>query len=471
MGMQELYDVTNVYSIKPTSYFTPNKKYAMKKTYVLLVVMLLFKGQSFAQLWNELGSGANALKANFEILSVVGDVAGNVYAVGQFTDGATFSDGHQYVAMWNGTTWSKVGTGINALDTFCGLEALYPDEVGNMYVAGIIDTTGTWEVAKWNGTTWSQVGTGSNALKANNGINAMRRDGGNLYVGGDFTDGSGNTYIAKWDGTTWTELGSGFNGTIRSIATDPSGNVYAIGDFTDGSIPGLHYVAKWNGTTWSQLGSGNINIVHHVASDPSGNIYLATYGDVEKWNGSSWTVIGTLGDVNVVISDAHGTIYAAGNFEDANGKKCVMSWDGSFWNEVGISSNAINANGKILTMCIDVNGNMYAAGQFKNSLGYYYVAKRAAPSGVKNLNGSTLNDLHVYPNPANSLVTFSYSMPNAGALRIVISNVLGEKVAELNGNNTLGDLYWNTDLAPRGVYMYAATVNDKIVRIGKLIVQ
>ena len=178
-------------------------------------------------MWSELGSGTTALNANNEILSTCTDPTGNIYAVGAFTDGTTSLTGHQYVAKWDGATWSKVGTGSNALDTNSSLSSICSDVAGNIYVAGIATANG-WQVAKWNGTTWGQLGTGSSALNANSWFSKMCIDGsGNIYVAGNFTDSSGNCYVAKWNGTAWTELGGGLNGSITSICLDGSGNVYA----------------------------------------------------------------------------------------------------------------------------------------------------------------------------------------------------------------------------------------------------
>jgi hypothetical protein len=73
-------------------------------------------------------------------------------------------------------------------------------------------------IAEWDGTTWTNVGTGVGGLNSvgNPGaVYALAACGSNLYVGGDFTTAGGNTNangIAKWDGKQWTTLQGGLIG-------------------------------------------------------------------------------------------------------------------------------------------------------------------------------------------------------------------------------------------------------------------
>ena len=114
------------------------------------------------------------------------------------------------------------------------------------------------KIYKWDGTYWTELGTGSNALNANAFITTITTDpSGNVYAGGWFTNPAGRYYVAKWNGTAWAELGSGTNALnanslINTIVSDAAGNIYAAGTFRNSL--GKNYVAKWNGTTWSEVG-------------------------------------------------------------------------------------------------------------------------------------------------------------------------------------------------------------------------
>lgn len=105
-------------------------------------------------------------------------------------------------------------------------------------------------IAKWNGSSWSALGSGLNG-----NVYALAVSGTNLYVAGAFTTagGSAANYVARWDGNSWSALGSGVAGgypysstAVYALAVSGS-NVYAVGNFsTAGDIP-ANYIAKWDG--------------------------------------------------------------------------------------------------------------------------------------------------------------------------------------------------------------------------------
>lgn len=233
--------------------------------------------------WSRVGSGVHALHINSYINSICIDKFGNLYAAGEFTDSAVFPNGHAYVAKWDGATWSELGTNSNALNADAMINSIIADTMGNIYAAGNFRSYpgGFAYVAKWNGTNWSELGSGSNALHANQPIWAITQDkAGNIYAGGYFTDPLGYSYVAQWNGLTWSELGVGSNALnpnydILSICTDGNNNVYAAGDFR---IGGKMYVAKWNGANWSELGTGSNALnangdIFALCADAAFNIY------------------------------------------------------------------------------------------------------------------------------------------------------------------------------------------------------
>ncbi|MCU7550890.1 hypothetical protein OCK74_17350 [Chitinophagaceae bacterium LB-8] len=101
-----------------------------------------------------------------------------------------------------------------------------------------------------NGTSWSELGTGTNALNANDYIGCLATDAsGKVYAGGSFRNDSGECYLAKWNGSSWTETGTGAgalhaNNTIKTVVVKNETEVYAAGIFTDAG--GSCYVARWN---------------------------------------------------------------------------------------------------------------------------------------------------------------------------------------------------------------------------------
>src|SRR5262245_3005835 len=60
-------------------------------------------------------------------------------------------------------------------------------------------------IARWDGTSWSALGTGVGGLGST--VYALATDSsGNLCAGGFF---GGLNYVARWDGTSWSALGYG----------------------------------------------------------------------------------------------------------------------------------------------------------------------------------------------------------------------------------------------------------------------
>ncbi len=229
--------------------------------------------------WSELG-GANSLGANGFISSVIADAQGNIYATGSFTN----ASGKYYVAKWDGTSWSELG-GVNSLSANGSIVSLYVDATGNIYAGGTFTngssiTNGKNYVAKFNGTSWSELG-GLNALSANGFILKITSDvNNNIYASGQFYDSNSKDYVAKFDGTSWSALGGtslAAIGAIEGLETDAAGNVYCGGLFYNGSHN--YYVAKFDGLNWSELGGNNSlhgnSGISGIIVDANNNIYTA----------------------------------------------------------------------------------------------------------------------------------------------------------------------------------------------------
>ena len=300
---------------------------------------------------------------------------------------------------WDGSSWSILGTGANALDGNGAIWALTTDDSGNVYAAGdFINAAQKRYVAKWNGTSWSELKTSTNSLNANRAIYSISTDkAGNVYAAGDFANGGGKQYVAKWDGASWTELGglSALNATtmIKTITTDLSGNVYAAGSLFNSTIGG--YIAKWDGSSWSPVGTGtnalraNNNTIQSITVTPAGRLYAT--GDfrnslakpyVAEWNGSTWNepgngsrALNAEGSINALCADAAGNIYAGGDFwNQTSGYHSVAKWNGTAWAELGDGSTIFSPTGEIHSMATDPAGNVYAAGNYSNMNSRYNVS-------------------------------------------------------------------------------------------------
>jgi trimeric autotransporter adhesin len=225
--------------------------------------------------WSPLGSGMNS--GSVWALTVFDDGSSGgpaLYAGGTFTMAGGVNA--NYIAKWDGTAWSALGSGVSDPDP-TGVFALtvFDDGSGGgpaLYVGGIFTTAGgvpANHIAKWDGTAWSALGSGmDNVVLGFTEFDDDSDDGPALYVGGDFTTAGGvpANRIAKWDGTVWSPLGNGMNGEVHALAVfdDGSGGgsaLYAGGVFSTAGTVRAIGIAKWDGTAWSAVGGGVDNRV------------------------------------------------------------------------------------------------------------------------------------------------------------------------------------------------------------------
>jgi hypothetical protein len=286
--------------------------------------------------WNTVDKGArgygntivNALGQYNNQLIVGGgdfDTVGNVVA----------SD----IATWNGAAWDSIGSGINQ-SPFSNAVYAIDSMNGDLYAGGWFDSIGKKimnNIAMWNGTTWSALTSGVNG--ANTSVYAMIVYNGKLVVAGSFSTAGGNpaNNIAQWDGTTWSTLGSGTNGPGIFALTVYKGNLIVAGHFSTAGGNPANSIAQWNGTSWSSLGSGlkyygdgwvdalavyNNKLYAGGEFDSAGSIKV---NNIAQWDGTSWSDLGSgigiVNDTNGVYALAvyNGALYAGGQFQSAGG--------------------------------------------------------------------------------------------------------------------------------------------------------
>jgi trimeric autotransporter adhesin len=196
------------------------------------------------QNWHALGAGMadGAVRA----LAVCGT---NLYA------GGSFGNPGPRIARWDGNAWFPLGGGVGA-----GSVWAMAIQDTNLFIGGDFDRvnngTGYNYVAKWNGSTWSRVGS-YGAYGTDNPVMAMTAIGNVVYFGGDFTKaGGGNAgYFAKWNGSSWSGVGGGLDYWVTALANDGT-NIYVGGMFANTGSTNASCIAKWSGAAWSPLGSG-----------------------------------------------------------------------------------------------------------------------------------------------------------------------------------------------------------------------
>jgi hypothetical protein len=325
--------------------------------------------------WTALGSGISGLSSGVRALAAFDDGSGPaLYAGGSFGNAGGVTV--QYIAKWDGSTWSAVGSGVDEPILTLGV---FDDGTGPaLYAGGTFAAAGglvASNIAKWNGSSWSSLGNGVNST-----VYALTTfddgDGPALYTGGSFTVAGGGPAerIAKWDGGSWAGLGRGANDYIKALTVFDDGNgpaLYVGGYLTlIGDVPAKR-IAKWDGQVWSALGSGigGGESLHEVAAmtvfDDGGGPALYVGGDftiaggshIAKWDGSTWTSFGgvwadpleTEARVNAlaVFDDGSGpALYVGGEFTEAGGVAAnhIARWNGSSWSPLAGGMNGpVNA--------------------------------------------------------------------------------------------------------------------------------
>ena len=120
--------------------------------------------------------------------------------------------------------WDHLGHGHSADHPALNdnVTSLNTDNPGILYVGGPFTNAGGKAnadyLAKWDGSTWSAV-NGSVAI--NGAVDAIAYHAGHVYVGGEFTNVGGNpgiNFLAEWTGTTWRSPCGGNNPITAHVA-------------------------------------------------------------------------------------------------------------------------------------------------------------------------------------------------------------------------------------------------------------
>jgi hypothetical protein len=338
--------------------------------------------------WSALGAGIGGVPPGYlPTVSALTVSDSDLYVGGFFTTVGGIAA--NYIARWNGSNWSPLGSGMSGgpLGSFPVVFGLAVSG-GDAYAGGRFTNAGGTTanyIAKWDGSTWSALGLGMNS-----NVSALATSGSELYVGGDFSTAGGiaASYIAKWNGSAWSTLGSGMNNHVRALVVSGS-ELYGGGDFTTAGGSAANYIAKWDGSTWSALGLGMNNYVRALALSGSelyagGAFTRATNSDgvavrvngIAKWNGSGWSALGLgINGITDALAVSGSDLYAGGSFTTAGGiaANFIAKWDGNSWSALGSGMS-------FTAQALAVSGSdIYAGGEFTMAGGKVsaYVAKWA----------------------------------------------------------------------------------------------
>jgi len=242
----------------------------------------------------------------------VNPINGYVVIGGNFTNWAGVA-ACDNIAMWNGSAWVGVGSGLNGI-----VYGLAFDALGNLYGVGAFTADGgaanVRRVFKWNGTAYSELGNGG--VSGGDVLCITIGPDGRIYCGGDATTWGGTSInrCAAWSGSAWESLGTGFNDTVSSLVFVPrqkfqnSGTVgdqlVAGGQFTtaDGIALNAQSLALWNAGRWVSTDlilTADVAVdVVCMACDPSGTLYIG-FTDTNTMTAAGSTTITNSGTASV----------------------------------------------------------------------------------------------------------------------------------------------------------------------------
>lgn len=281
----------------------------------------------------------------------------NTVAVLKVHDGALYGvTSNNQLFRWDGSNLNFItgpGGNIWALESY-----------NNELIAGGSGSNVNY-IAKWDGITWSQVGNGFNAY-----VHSLKTYNGYLYAGGEFTFSGGNpaNSIARWDGANWSALGGGITCPSYSSVftiTGNNNNIYVGGNFCQAGGQPASFIAQWNGSIWSTLGSGVNNGVSALAifkndlyeaggSQYAGGIlvnYIAKWGISTGIKENSFSGVASpfpnpfLNSISIKETEINGII----TISDLSGKEVIRQTTSA--NETSVNTENIYPGFYVLQYC------------------------------------------------------------------------------------------------------------------------
>ncbi len=344
--------------------------------------------------WQALGEGTNAAVYALEWAN------GKLYVAGDFShvDGNIRSQG---IAVWNGTNWESMDKGIDNSEISYSVQDVAVDSDGKVYIGGYFDMRFYDDqkinhVAVYDGTHWTPLGTGL-GTSSTQGINAVFADGKNVYFGGMFSkDGLLNQAI--WNDTKDFTQSSNPGVYIYDDETKPvmkesyqiiinfsqTVNNFVESDIliTNATITKFEnlYSNKRFRITVTPTASGliTVKVPANVCTNDANlqNVVSNTYQNTYYQGSKNWffdfdgTVEGEIYDI--VHSKVDNKIYVCGGFLSVNGNtdfKNIARWNprNNTWEQIpGIDYTHENF---IRCMVQDEIGNLYIGGDFSSIAG------------------------------------------------------------------------------------------------------
>ena len=254
-------------------------------------------------------------------------------------------------------TWLAISGGLGV--TTQSVKTIAVDPSGKIYAGGTF--TGTYNyLAMWNGTSWTDLGAGFDGPVYSIGI----KTASDIYIGGAFTNAGGipANNIVHYSGSNWSALDSGFNGQVNCVYVTGAGDVYAGGQFTASGGTALNHVTKYSGGQWTTLGSGIGGVVNAIMLSNS-ILYAGTEilsGPVQKFENNTWSPVAGISNGKVyALANFKNNLYAGGDFQIPY--FAAARWDGANWASI---TTVFSPAHKIYSFLNKKDSILYIGGNF-----------------------------------------------------------------------------------------------------------
>ena len=209
------------------------------------------------------GAGFGHERTQVNALAVSG---GTLYAGGIFTTAG--GNAANYIAQWNGSSWSALGSGMNYICECAG-------GVGRHAVCRRRFHDGGRQRGQLHRAMEREQLVGAGFGHELRSVYALAVSGGTLYAGGDFTTAGGNAanYIAQWNGSSWSALGSGMRRSLCICAGGVGRHAVCRRRFHDGGRQRGQLHRAMEREQLVGAGFGHEQLVCHALAVSGGTLY------------------------------------------------------------------------------------------------------------------------------------------------------------------------------------------------------
>ncbi len=292
-------------------------------------------------------------------------------------------------------------------------------------------------ISRDNGASWELRGLAGKDVRA---IIAVGED--HVWAG---TWGSGVYELSQATGYQFVERNDDLTFTaVHALAVNSNGDIYA-GTFGGGVMKLEGGSGSWEAT------SIPYSYVWALGVDSNDKIYAGTYGGgvyVSDDNGGSWTSVNNGLANNYIYSitvnpsdEVFASAWGAGVYKLNTSKDLA-------WSELGMSGF------NVTSVTTGADGYVYAATE--DGMIYKYTDKPLTVDDDTPVEKFDL--LQNYPNPFNPTTNIKFTIAKQGNYKLVVYNLLGEKVATLvNGTINKGshEIMFNASRLSSGIYVYS----------------